>query len=67
MAAYTIAAQLGGPVLAVCAGPRGYRLAFIGGGRFEPVPVSDGLSWDEACALYRAATSSLGALTEASP
>jgi hypothetical protein len=66
MAAPTLAAQLGGPVLAVCAGPRGYRLAFVGGGRFDPVPdVRDDLTWDEARALWRVATSGLRSLASA--
>jgi hypothetical protein len=43
----------GGPVLAITTGPNGYRLALIGGARFEV--LADRLTWDEATARLREA------------
>jgi hypothetical protein len=45
--------QLGGPVLTVTSGPRGYRLAMVGGAHFEV--LADGLNWRDAHDLYAAA------------
>jgi hypothetical protein len=45
--------QLGGPVLTVTTGPRGYRLAMTGGDHFEV--LADGLTWRDAHDLYAAA------------